>query len=367
MKATRREFVVGAGVTAALGLLTGRADAKADAGSLYRHAFVLDCNSLANIGDLFGDTDAGQAYFAALHASGIQAFKCTLGVPGADFEQTLRDVAAVQALVERRSDVFLKVTRFEDLDSARREHKVALIFSFEIATPIESDLRRIDLFREIGVRVMQLTYNRASALGHGCLDGEEGGLTERGREAIARMNVLGVALDLSHSNTQTTAEGIAASRRPPIFSHTGCRAVHAHPRNKEDRELRALAEKGGVAGIYMLPFLTDDSRQPMLNDYIQHVAHALDVCGEEHVGIGTDLDITVDTEKDFEEMRKEAEQRRVLGISAPGENQLPYIPDLNTPRKLELVTSALLERGYGSRTVEKVLGLNFRRAFREIW
>ena len=78
------------------------------------------------------------------------------------------------------------------------------------------------------------------------------------------MNEVGVALDLSHSNTKTTADGIAASKKPVLITHTGCRAVYMHPRNKEDRELKALAEKGGVIGIYMLPFLTEPPKQPML-------------------------------------------------------------------------------------------------------
>lgn len=102
------------------------------------------------------------------------------------------------------------------------------------------------------------------------------------------MNRLGVALDPSHANAQTTREGIALSQRPPVFTHAGYSAVFAHPRNKLDRDMRALADKGGMTGIYMLPFLIEDSRQPQLADYLRHMRHALDVRGEGHVGIGTD-------------------------------------------------------------------------------
>jgi membrane dipeptidase len=117
----------------------------------------------------------------------------------------------------------------------------------------------------------------------------------------------------------------------------------------------------------MLPFLTPETRQPMLADYIQHMAHALTVCGEDHVGIGTDSVFSTATAADLEETQREVAARRKAGVNAPGENRLPYIPDLDTPRTLELVADALLRHGYGARVTEKVLGLNFSRVFGEIW
>lgn len=103
------------------------------------------------------------------------------------------------------------------------------------------------------------------------------------------MNELGIALHLSHSNAKTTPDGIATSKKPVLITHAGCRAVYMHSRNKEDREFEALAKKGGVAGIYMLPFLTEPPKQPMLKNCLQHLDHAVKVCGEDHVGIGSDV------------------------------------------------------------------------------
>jgi membrane dipeptidase len=214
---------------------------------------------------------------------------------------------------------------------------------------------------------MQLTYNRRTPLGVGCLDGETDGLTDLGRQAIAKMNQVGVALDLSHSNTKTTADGIAASTKPPVISHAGCRAVYQHPRNKEDRELKALADKGGVIGIYMLPYLTASPKQPMLDDYLQHLEHALKVCGEDHVGVGSDVPFFQVDDHDLAEMKQAAEKRKADGIAAPGEDRPTYIPDLNTTRKMELIADALLKRGHKTAVVEKILGANFKRVFGEIW
>jgi membrane dipeptidase len=181
---------------------------------------------------------------------------------------------------------------------------------------LDGKLERIDLFHRLGVRVMQLTYNRRSAFGVGCLEGDEGGLTALGRQAVAQMNEIGVAIDLSHSNRQTTADGIAESKKPALITHAACRAIHPHPRHKEDRDMRALADKGGVMGLYLLPFLAAPPQQPTLDDFMRHLLHALKICGEDHVGIGTD---------------------------------------------------ALLKRGYAPRVAEKVLGENFRRVFGEVW
>ena len=330
---------------------------------LYRNAFVLDCNALESIGFQFDDASR----FQALVDSGVTALKSTLGGANGTFEEAVADIAAAQALIEAHPESFIKVRKHADLERAKAENRLAVIFSFEAASMLADKPERIDVFRKLDVLVMQLSYNHDTPLGHGCLDGETGGLTGLGRQAVARMNELGVALDLSHSNTRTTAEAIALSRKPPLITHAGCRAVFMHPRNKRDEEMKALADRGGVIGIYMLPFLTPENRQPLLSDYMQHMIHALKVCGEDHVGIGTDTAFFTVDSAELKAMAEEAQTRRKQGVGAPGENRPPYIPDINTPRKLERVADALLKHGYSARVAEKVLGLNFSRAFKEIW
>lgn len=370
---TRRQFAMSLGSAVVLSTLkpelvwpSGPPEVSAKAAELYRSSFVLDCNTLASIGfQLTGDEE--EAKLKAVRDSGITVLKSTLGGPNGTFDQTKADIAAADQLIEKRPDLFLKVRSHGDLQRAHQQRKVGVIFSFEAATMLEHKVERIEQFRNLGVRIMQLTYNRRSPFAVGCLDGDEQGLTELGREAVAKMNKLGVALDLSHANTKTIAEGITTSKKPPIVSHSGCRSVHLHPRNLEDREMKALANKGGVMGVYMLPYLTPSPKQPTLDDYMRHMEHALKICGEDHVGIGTDVPFRRVTESDLEGLRKQLEQRKAAGVSAPGEDRPPYIPDLNTPRKIEIVVDALLKRGYTSRIVEKVLGANFKRVFAEIW
>lgn len=338
----------------------------AAAAKLYHNAFVLDANTLASVGYTQFEKDAAKD-LQAIRDSGLTAFKSTLGGDGADFERTVADIAAVQSLIDHDPGLFIKVVRPEDLDRAKPEGKIAIILSFEAATMLDGKIDRIDLFRQLDVLVMELTYNHKTPFGCGCLDGQIDGVTDLGRKAIAEMNKLGVALDLSHSNDPTTLDGIRLSTRPAVITHAGCRAVFNHPRNKTDREMKALADKGGVMGIYMLPFLTVDTRQPSLTDYMRHMTHALDVCGEDHVGIGTDSLFFTVTAEDLQQIAEVEAERKKAGVGAPGENRPPYLPDINTPRKLEYVAAALLKRGYSARVTDKVLGLNFRRVFQEIW
>jgi membrane dipeptidase len=370
---TRRDFTKTLGGVAALatfspviGWAADEPKVSADAEKIYRDSFILDCNALAGIGGLLGQSNQDEIT-KLIRESGVTVLKSTLGGAIGNFESAVADIASAQQLMEKRAHLFLNVRTPADFDRAKKEQKLGVIYSFESPNMLEDKIDRIELFRGLGVRVMQLTYNRRTPLGVGCLDGETDGLTDLGRKAIAKMNELGVALDLSHSNTKTTAEGIAASTKPPLITHAGCRAVYMHPRNKEDRELKALADKGGVVGIYMLPYITASPKQPMLDDYMQHLEHALKVCGEDHVGVGSDVPFFSVDDSDLEEMKKATEKRKADGIAAPGEDRPTYIPDLNTPRKMERIADALLKRGQKSAVIEKIMGANFKRVFGEIW
>jgi membrane dipeptidase len=376
---TRRQFTKTIAGAAALGTIrpavlwsaeaaaTGTpASVSKEAAELCRKAFVLDGNALAGIGFPISDDDP-VGVTKLIVGSGVNVVKATLAGAQGNFEEAVAAIAKAERLMEKHPEAFFKVRSVADFDRAKKEKKLGVIYSFESPNMLENKVDRIDLFRALGVCVMQLTYNRRTPLGCGCLDGDTEGLTELGRNAIAKMNEIGVALDLSHSNTKTTSDGIAASKKPVLITHAGCRAVYMHPRNKEDRELKAMADKGGVIGIYMIPYLTEPPKQPMLEDFLQHLDHAVKVCGENHVGIGSDIPFLHVGEAGLADMKKAAKDRKAAGIAAPGEDRPTYIPDLNTERKMELIADALLKRGYESRAVEKILGGNFKRALAEIW
>jgi len=336
------------------------------AAELYRKAFVLDANVLGALGFPVSDHDPADVT-RRIVGSGVNVVKSTMAGPQGNFDEAVAAIDRADLLMEKQPESFFKVQDSADFERAKNEGKMGVIYSFESPNMFEDKIDRIEQFRSRGVRIMQLTYNHRAPFGCGCLDGDTDGLTDLGRSAVARMNELGVAVDLSHCNTKTTADGIAASKKPVLITHTGCRAVYMHPRNKEDRELKALAENGGVVGIYMLPFLTSPSKQPMLRDFLEHLDHAVKICGEDHVGIGTDVPFLHVGEEELAVLKHKTAERKAAGIAAPGEDRPAYIPDLNTERKLEFVTDALLKRGYKAAAVEKILGGNFKRVLTDIW
>lgn len=301
-------------------------------------------------------------------ASGITAVNLTIGggTPQAVFES----MARWERDIERHPDVLMKIRTTADLQTAKQQKRLGLIYGFQDGVGIDTDLTRVALYHAFGLRIVQLTYNVRNMFGDGCLQPENGGLTPLGRQLVEALNAKGIIVDLAHCGQRTTAEAIEHSSRPVSISHSGCRAIADRPRSKLDADLKRMADKGGVIGIYLMPFLTM-SGQPGSDDLIRHVEHAINVCGEDHVGIGSDLSITPHV-VDAEYMRVHrtfVDGRIKAGIAAPGEDPaVPmFVSDLNTPRRMERIAELLLARGHSEARVEKIIGQNFVRLMHDTW
>jgi membrane dipeptidase len=332
--------------------------------TLYKSAIVIDslCAPLL-------DTDASPSADAlrAVQQSGITAINFTISDP--TFEGTVGNIAAVETLVEQHPDSFLIVRRHSDIARAKHENKIGILPGFQYTQFLEENPDRIELFRRFGVRIMQLTYNNRSTFGDGCLEPGNAGLSKAGIAAVKKMNALGVAVDLSHSGYRTTSEGIAESAKPVLISHSGCAAIYAHPRNKPDEILKSLADHGGYFGVYLMPYVVASPTIPTREHVLDHVVHAINVCGADHVGIGSDGSIqkAVLTPEQKAAFDQDIARRKKLGIGAPGEDRYPYVPDLNGPDHMEIIATELAKRGQPAAVIEKVLGANFQRVIGEIW
>lgn len=336
----------------------------------YDQAIVIDA-----LGGPGGGADGRltAAQIADVRSSGLTAVNLTVGAlgSGADvFEATFKTIGDWEREIDVHPDVLMRIKSAADLEQAKASRRLGIIYGFQDATPLGDDPGRVELFHHFGVRIIQLTYNRRNLLGDGCLEPANAGLSRLGQQVVERMNELGVLVDLSHCGHRTTLDGIATSKRPVAITHAGCAAVADLPRNKTDEELRRLADKGGVMGIYFMPFLRTKG-QPTSADLIRHIEHAVNVAGEDHVGLGTDGGISaIELTPEFiQRHREDVRNRRRLGISAPGEEEDVYtfLPDLNTPRRFETLAAMLRERGHSPARIEKILGGNFARLFRETW
>lgn len=369
---TRRSFVA-SGTAAAVSVALQRSGWAAE-GNPYRGAIVID--GLGGLGSSAAEGGPlADVFIQDARDSGITCVHTTIlpvgtTPPDAAFVQAVAGIGDMEREIDRHPDVLCRIRTAADILGAKKSGHVGLLYGFQDGVAFETDLSRLDQLHRLGLRIVQPTYNRRNLLGDGCLEPANAGLSLSGVAAIEKMNELGILVDLSHCGRQTAADAIRHSTKPVAFTHTGSFAVAGHPRNRTDAELRAVAEKGGVSGIYFMPFL-NNGRQPTGADIIRHLEHMIDVAGEDHVSIGTDGGLSAEVVDDAfkERFAENVRARRAAGIAAPGETETGYLfaDDLNTPRRLERLADMLLARGHGSARVEKLLGKNLVRVFSDTW
>ena len=302
--------------------------------------------------------------------SGTNAVCITLGHPTSPLDEAfmngLESLAEFERHIDLHRDRFLKVTCVADIDRAREEKRLGLLYMFQNTTHIQDDFSKLELFYNLGLRGLQLTYNLRNSVGCGCHEKQDTGLTSFGRDLVERLNEMGILVDLSHAGSQTAFDALAAATKPPVISHSACLSVYEHPRNVSDDILRALADRGGVVGIYQLnPYISPGGLETTLDSYFAHIDHAVKVAGIDHVGIGSDREHRR-IENSPEEIRKlEEEMAPLLPEGSPPIKWPFYLKALNHPRRMETVLQGLDRRGYKTAEIEKIMGLNFYRLYRE--
>lgn len=310
---------------------------------------------------------------ADVKASGLTAVNITLGYVMGDmppYEQTLHEIAIWDSIIGGHPDDLLKVLTAGDIARAESEGKTGVIYGFQNAVQVGTDTSRIRQFADLGVRVVQLTYNPANHLGDGSMAPQNRGLTPFGREVVEALNEANLMVDLSHSGQHTCLDAAKHSSQPISINHTGCRAVTDLPRNKTDEELRLVADKGGFIGIYFMPYLNPTGHATAA-DVVEHIVHAVNVCGEDQVGIGTDGPITPVDDLDAyrAELAAHTAARAAAGVAATGEGSdtVPFVLGLRGVDQFRKLASLLEARGYTSTRIEKILGRNFHAYATRIW
>jgi len=371
MQVDRRTLLGGMAAAALAGPAFAR---KAPTPSWYANALVID--GLGGINDPYGkdgELRLTDRAWAEMRKTGVTAVRDTLlpvGNHAEDWEQFSRNLDAYHNQLLANPDRLLLVRKAADIPAAKRAGKLGIILGTQDTAMVGPALERLTPMKERGIRAVQLTYNLANLSGDGSIEPRNGGLTNLGRDTIRRIEGEGLLLDLAHGGARTIEEAIAFAKRPLTISHTGARAITDHPRNVSDAAIRGVAEKGGVVGVYFMPYLAADMHTSgaMLLDHIDHVAR---VAGEDHVAIGTDggvlPNIIDQAARDY--ARKDYEQRKAAGIAAPGEGPdvFPLVLDYNSIDKLQRLGNDLIKRGWTIARVEKLLGGNLMRLYTEVW
>jgi microsomal dipeptidase-like Zn-dependent dipeptidase len=226
--------------------------------------------------------------FLEMRAGGLTAVHATVSYHEG-FRQTVRHLVDWRARFREHEDLILLARNWSDVERARASNRTAIFLGLQTPMAIEDDIGLIEILHDLGVRFMQLTYNNQSLLGCGWMEDEDSGVTRMGREAIAEMNRVGMAIDLSHAGERTALEAIELSKRPVVISHANPRWLKDTARNVSKRVLQALRAQGGLLGLSLYPLHLSHGSETSLKQFGEMATEAAQIVGVDHLGIGSDL------------------------------------------------------------------------------
>ncbi|MBZ5677421.1 MAG: dipeptidase [Acidobacteriia bacterium] len=286
--------------------------------------------------------------FQRLKDSGITVFHPAVGyIQGDIYAESSADITSWDAFIDSYPQYFIRVCNPADVSRAKAEGKLGIIVGQQNSNHFRT-VDDVDAFYKLGQRVSQLTYHD-NALGGGSTDPAERGLTPYGESVLARMNQLGMAVDISHCGDRTTLDVIEASAKPVLVTHSNCRAlVPSSARCKTDAAIRKLAASGGVMGVTMERLFVGTGNSVTIENVLGHIDHIVKLVGVEHVGLGTDVDL----------------DGRDLATALKKKNDLD---GLQYARKVYELTEGLIRRKYSKADIQLILGGNFHRALTSIW
>jgi membrane dipeptidase len=326
------------------------------AAALHESAIVIDGSIVIEQSD---------GHFTRAKAGGVNAINHTVTEPHAGLVESLKQVNMWRRWIEANAHRALLATTIADIHEAKRSGKEAIIFGPQNTEMCGLDLDLIGTFGDLGVRIMQLTYQRQNWIGTGCGEKSDDGLTHYGRQFVKAMNQYGMVVDASHCGQKTTVDAMEASDKPIMITHSFCAKLSPHIRAKTDETIRTLGQAKGVMGITGLsPYLyypDQPNKQPDIARLVEHVSHVADLAGIDCVAIGLDYDETFTPEKRAEGAKKHGP---LLGNWPWGERRCKTLDDASG---FPNITAGLMAAGFSDEDILKVLGGNWLRVMRACW
>ncbi|PBB22356.1 peptidase M19 [Mesorhizobium sp. WSM4307] len=285
----------------------------------------------------------------------------------------LKTIGSWLHFIRSRKDLKL-VQKASDIEAAKRDGQIGILFHFQGTGPFETDLNLVEAFQALGVRIVQLTYNRKDYVGDGCEEEIDGGLSRFGRALVQRLNENRVIVDCTHTGYKTTMDALSLTTRPAVFSHSNSAAVFPSKRNIKDDQAKAAAATGGLVGVTAVPQFVVPANgaaaRPSLDDLIAHIDHFVSLIGIDHVGLGLDYWWGTLPFSDLDTVISQWEHAISGGAWSPDAYPRPphyNPPEIETPEMFLGMTEGLIRRGYNEDDIRKILGLNWLRVFREVW
>ncbi|MBD5804685.1 Membrane dipeptidase [Azoarcus sp. Aa7] len=298
--------------------------------------------------------------FEDMRRGGLTAANCTVSV-WEGFQATVDNIVMVNRLMADNTDLVMPVHTAADIGKAKDAGKTGIILGFQNAHAFEDKLGYVEIFKKLGVGIVQMCYNTQNLVGTGCYE-RDGGLSGFGREVVAEMNRVGIMCDLSHVGAKTSEEVILESKKPVCYSHCLPSGLKEHPRNKSDAELKFIADHGGFVGVTMFAPFLKKGIESTIDDYAEAIEYVMNIVGEDAIGIGTDFTQGHD-QTFFEWLTHDKGYARRLTNFGKIVNPL----GIRTVGEFPNLTETLLKRGMSERVVRKVMGENWVRVLRDVW
>ncbi len=299
--------------------------------------------------------------FEDMRRGGLTAANCTCSV-WEGFHDTMANIGQWNRWFGDHGDLIFKARTTADIRTAKEQGKTAVVLGFQNTSAFEDRLDFIEIFKDAGVGIVQMTYNTQNLVGSGCYESTDSGLSDFGREVVAEMNRIGMLCDLSHVGSATSRDVIEVSTKPVAYSHCLPSGLKDHARNKSDDELCFIADRGGFIGVTMFtPFLKRGA-EASIDDYIEAMDYVVNLAGEDCVGIGTDF-TQGHGEPFFNWITHDKGYARKL--TEFGEIKSP--DGFSTIGDFPNLTLAMERAGWAETRIRKVLGLNWLRLLDEVW
>ena len=308
---------------------------------------------------------ADLGYIRRAQKAGVSAMHASLvGDDLPDLYETLQRISSWLSAFKTRAEVFTSVLKADDIVSAKEQKKMGIIMGLQSTKPLTNDVWLLDILYELGIRIVQLTYQRRCWVGSGCSEETDEGLSRFGREVVKRLNQLGIVIDASHCGDKTCWDAIEYSAKPIAFTHTGPRTLCNVARNKTDALIRRLAERNGVMGFAVYSNFLSRGAESTVDDFIDTIDYVVQMVGIDYVGLG--LDYTPDLTPEYWARWTAANPDLGRDVVFGTDSQHPEaLRDID--RFLPQLTLQLSRRGYDAGSIKKLLGLNFLRLYREVW
>lgn len=330
-------------------------------------AAALDLHASSIVIDAACPLARDPAYLSWYREGGVSVVAPTVG-GRANARGSLNQLATWQRLLREREDL-LQIRCAQDVHTAKKSGRLGVYLHFQGTEPIEDDLDLIDLYKALGIGVVQLTYNVRNRVGDGCEERSDAGLSRFGVKLVERLNRARIIVDCSHTGQRTSLDAIECSTAPVVLSHSNAVSVHPSARNVSDELIGAISRSGGVIGVVGFPALVADTTAPTLDHFIEHIDAIVRIAGIDHVGLGLDYYAWQPGVASDEVAMKGYQDAVRTGIWGEAYPPPPhrYPAGIETPRALSNLTSRLLEQGYGEAGVRKILGENWLRVMQRVW